>query len=353
MTNENRTWINLPRRRSFFQWIVALAEVMVVFFFVPQLGQKLYRWTELPFADDFLFVADGEPDFVTAIPYELSYYAATFGLVVMATLLIGIVRRRTSPISYGLYREPGRFREVLRLGVFAGAAIYCIPNLLKVIDYYVADIGPGTAFWNLQAQVSWGWEYWLLMAVSGFLVIPVIEEFLVRGYLLGRLNENFRPGEAIIISAFLFSSAHLQYLKPDILSIGSSIGIVLNSMLLGYIVYRTGSILPVMIAHMIVNLPATPGWKVFGIATAVVCLGCFHRRVSKFVKEWLGMTRQGTDLKTIGIALVFVFITARAVTGKLPYADAWYGVCITLFVCSLLMRSTWKNGRVNTNMDSP
>jgi len=353
MNDENQTWIDLPRRRGFFRWIVALAEVMVVFFFVSQLGQKLYRWTELPFADDFLFVEDADPDFLAAIPFELSYDAATFGLVIMAVLLTGIVRGRTSLISYGFYREPGRFWELLRLGVMAGAAIYCIPNLLKVIDHYVADIGPGTSFWKLQAQVSWGWEYWLFMAVAGFLVIPIIEEFLVRGYLLGRLNENFRPGEAIIISAFLFSSAHLQYLKPDVLSIGSSIGIVLNSLLLGYIVYRTGSILPGMIAHMFVNLPATPGWKVLGIVAAAVCLGYFHRRVSKFVREWLSLTVQRTDLKTIAIALVFVFITARAVTGKLPYADVWYGICIALFVCSLLMRSTWGNQRVSTKVDSP
>ena len=41
----------------------------------------------------------------------------------------------------------------------------------------------------------------------GYALVPLYEEFLLRGYMLGRLNENFRPGEAVILIAFLFGFA--------------------------------------------------------------------------------------------------------------------------------------------------
>ena len=81
------------------------------------------------------------------------------------------------------------------------------------------------------------------------LLAPLAEELVFRGAILRSLLKwNSRPWVAILISAVLFSAAHMNPAQiPDTLLIG---------LLLGWLYYRTDSIVPGVVFHWVYNTVA-------------------------------------------------------------------------------------------------
>ena len=78
------------------------------------------------------------------------------------------------------------------------------------------------------------------------LLVPLAEELVFRGAILrSLLRWNSRPWVAILISAILFSAAHMNPVQmPHTLLIG---------LLLGWLYYRTDSIVPGVVYHWVNN----------------------------------------------------------------------------------------------------
>jgi membrane protease YdiL (CAAX protease family) len=92
---------------------------------------------------------------------------------------------------------------------------------------------------------------WLL--VFAFCVAaPLSEELLARGFLYRGWSESFvRPVGAILLSSAVWTAMHMQYnwyFLAQVFSIG---------LLLGYLRYRSNSLLLPVILHGINNLAAT------------------------------------------------------------------------------------------------
>lgn len=85
-----------------------------------------------------------------------------------------------------------------------------------------------------------------LGVLSLAILAPLLEEVLFRGAIQGLLMRFFgRPWPAILISALLFGVFHLN---PVQIVYATLLGIVL-----GWIYYRTGSLLPVIVGHILNN----------------------------------------------------------------------------------------------------
>ncbi len=142
--------------------------------------------------------------------------------------------------------------------ILCGVVLYAIsgllPKLLLVIDRFIS-LGPGPEHWSVLAGQS-SLEFWIFMAVSSFALVPIVEELFVRGYMQTRLTEDFGAGPAIFIIAFIFALSHSQYYRLSVMSLGMLIGIILMSLLAGYVFYKTRSLLPVIIAHALGNIPS-------------------------------------------------------------------------------------------------
>ncbi|WP_176908081.1 CPBP family intramembrane glutamic endopeptidase [Hymenobacter lapidiphilus] len=82
----------------------------------------------------------------------------------------------------------------------------------------------------------------------GGIVIPVLEEVLFRGVLLQGLLRNKKPWVAIGQQALLFGLIHFNPAQ--------SVGAFLIGLLLGWLCYRTGSLLPGIGIHALNNLGA-------------------------------------------------------------------------------------------------
>ncbi|MDH3591121.1 MAG: ABC transporter permease subunit, partial [Planctomycetota bacterium] len=85
------------------------------------------------------------------------------------------------------------------------------------------------------------WMFLCMLAV----VPPICEEFLCRGFLLSSFRARFGAKGAVVLSAALFAALHL-----DVYRLPSTF---LAGLILGFILVRTGSILPAILFHMAFN----------------------------------------------------------------------------------------------------
>ena len=76
-------------------------------------------------------------------------------------------------------------------------------------------------------------------------VAPVAEELLFRGFIFGTLKKEMPPWVAILISAVIFGVAHMT---PLGIIYATGLGI-----LMGWLTWRTGSVVPSLFFHMAYN----------------------------------------------------------------------------------------------------
>ena len=91
----------------------------------------------------------------------------------------------------------------------------------------------------------------VLVLVTLSVVQPVCEEFFFRGYLFQGLRERF-PGRAwSLLSSLLFGLFHV--LNPATLTPERFLPSTFLGLFLGWVCYRTGSVLPGMALHVLHN----------------------------------------------------------------------------------------------------
>jgi membrane protease YdiL (CAAX protease family) len=180
-----------------------------------------------------------------------------YGILCGMAVLIGWWHRKRPIKAYGFSRGGFSIGYLILTGVVLFAAAGFLPQLLMFLDNIIS-LGPGPGHWEaLSGQQTW--EFWIFMAVSSFALVPIVEEFFTRGYMQTRLSEDFGPGAAIFITAFIFAFAHSQYYRLSVMSLGMLVSIILMSLFAGYVFYRTKSLIPVIVAHALTNIPYK-GW---------------------------------------------------------------------------------------------
>jgi sodium transport system permease protein len=88
-------------------------------------------------------------------------------------------------------------------------------------------------------------EEWIILILGGVLVASISEELLFRGFLQSTLEQTMKPAKAVIISACLFAVVHFN---PWWI-----ITIWMAGVLLGFLAWRSGSIIPGIVVHTINN----------------------------------------------------------------------------------------------------
>jgi membrane protease YdiL (CAAX protease family) len=93
------------------------------------------------------------------------------------------------------------------------------------------------------------WSAWALI-VMGSIVAAICEETGFRGYMQAPLQKRYGPGVAIVATSVLFTLIHLSHswalpILPHIFG---------ASVLLGLLAYRSGSLIPGIIGHAILDI---------------------------------------------------------------------------------------------------
>ena len=130
---------------------------------------------------------------------------------------------------------------------------------------------------------------WIFIALA--LTPAICEEFLFRGFLLGRFLETGQPGQSLMMTSLLFGLFHrnLSVLLPTTLA-----GIVL-----AFVVWRTGSLYCAIVIHAVINT-----WAIFVVNTS---LG-----------ELLPWTSQSSHVPTwlLLVSVVGVAVSAKQLQGE-------------------------------------
>lgn len=129
-----------------------------------------------------------------------------------------------------------------------------MPIVIKVLPESIVQ-----EYSNMIEQAGYGVE--LIPTIICLILAPISEEFLYRGvlfyYLLKILETRLTKRKAFwianVIQAFLFGWIHMNLIQGGYAFL---IGIVL-----GFLVYQYGSVLPALIAHVINNFLSAFVWK--------------------------------------------------------------------------------------------
>ncbi len=89
-------------------------------------------------------------------------------------------------------------------------------------------------------------QYPVAMSVSIAIMAPIFEELFFRGFILkGLLNQTQKPALSIVISALIFALVHINPWQ--------FVGALILGCVLGFVYYRTRSLLNVMLLHFLNN----------------------------------------------------------------------------------------------------
>jgi membrane protease YdiL (CAAX protease family) len=244
-----------------------------------------------PGLGETLGLASGtDPDFVASSVVMLKQFSAQYGVVLLLVLFLSLLAGGRSLRSFSLSQNGHSLKTLMLVGLVAGFMI-SIPVQVMFVARELWSIGEGTIFWVIADRVPWDWSFWLFFAIGSFVVVPVIEELTWRGYALGRLKESFGPGAALAITTLIFTSLHTQYfMEPDLAKTMAVFSLILATLVFGFLTLSYGSVLPAIIAHAVLNTPAS---LEFGVAKILIGIGLvivFRAQVFDAVKRisrWL------------------------------------------------------------------
>jgi len=271
-------------RSDLLRKITALLEVLGVLIAGNFVSGKLLSLLKIdPFGPLFRPTSTSSvPDFVAISFLWLKMILVQYTCLFLPAFAIGWWRRHLRLPHYGVTTAGQPVWRLVGMGVILFALTAMPIKFLWIAKRFFA-LGPQPAFWALLDR-NWTLSFWLFLAVSSFLVTPIFEELFYRGYCQTRLEENFGGVGAIVIVALFMTFSHQQYQQMNILSIGTIVSLIPIMVGLGYAYWRTRSLIPVVILHMIINLP-TKGIYDFILPALMASTLILFR------KQWLGMAR--------------------------------------------------------------
>ncbi len=193
----------------------------------------------------------------TALVAAISHFVVPIDGIMMTSLAMvastlmmmwHLVRFKYVSLSHDKYKEVSR-QVLLVAVVFVFAAMYVlnllieqagIPNTME--DTFIA-----------MSRNPFG-----LLSIA--LLAPILEEMLFRGAIEGRMLRMFRnPWTAIVVSSLIFGVVHMN---PAQIPFAFLLG-----MMFGWLYYRTGSMLPGIVGHVLNNSVAAANMILYGNAT--------------------------------------------------------------------------------------
>lgn len=289
---------------------------------------------------DALLYGDAGPQWLAAASTEAQWLILRFGLTLLvAWLICWWIGGPTRQLA-GLSRGGRSLGDLIGFGVVMGVLLAAPPFGLRVLNEMYA-IGEGTPFWRLMAQSEWTLEFWLFMAASSFVLVPIVEELFFRAYMLGRYRMHFTAGGAVLLSAAVFWVSHGQYIQADLNLLINSAMAFITAAILAWSVIRTGSVLPAILAHMIFNLPMTQPFLIGVVGLALLLIFVLWKRVAGAGADFfrtLASTREWIFLVAIIVTLAAVaFVVRTYEQALLPLV----GVFVLLALWGLIRRAPW------------
>lgn len=193
----------------------------------------------------------------SAVAMSISHFIAPMSAIAMTSLAMvaSTLVMTWHLIHFGYVRiAQDKYREVRP--TVLGVAVVFIFAAMYVLNLIIEQIGLP----NTMEETFLAMSHSPLGVLSIALLAPVLEELLFRGAIQGHLQAMIqKPWIAIIISSLIFGVVHMN---PAQIPFAFLLGI-----LFGWLYYRTGSLLPGIIGHVLNNSVATINMILYGNAT--------------------------------------------------------------------------------------
>jgi len=182
------------------------------------------------------------------LDFSYQFFGIAFGLAPVALVLFLLWEKKSSPFdAIGLnFLQPGR--DLWR-GIWL-ATVIGIPGL----GLYLVSRQLGISAEVIPAAVG---EYWWTVPMLLFAAVraSLLEEVIVVGYLFNRLSRlRFSDNSQIVLSASLRATYHLYQ------GFGGFIGNFAMGLLFGYLYQRWGRVMPLVIAHFLLDAAIFVGY---------------------------------------------------------------------------------------------
>lgn len=179
---------------------------------------------------------------------EMTTMIMPYMIIAMNIVIVGILWIITN-CRKQKFREKLQFKsthyQFILLSIGAAVAIYCFNIGLAEILGKMAFFKNSYAALE-QTCVGLAQGSFVLTLLCTVVIAPIAEEIICRGYMYQTLSKRFSVKWAILLQAVIFGMVHINMIQVIYATV---IGIVL-----GYFVYKSGSIWPAIIIHMVNNL---------------------------------------------------------------------------------------------------
>jgi len=191
---------------------------------------------------------------------------AVFTQVVVCAAAVTAALISPQPLRERLALGRSTLTPIAQLVVAAGAT--GLSTGIGVLTFLLGVQSASTQDLNqiiVQAPPVW----WGLGFLAVVIMAPVCEEIFFRGYMQSRLSARLGPVWAILITSVFFGFMHLDLVH--------SVQTFFLGIVLGYIAWRSGSIVPAIVAHFVNNLfaylaaPVESWWFYVALVPFFVC----------------------------------------------------------------------------------
>jgi membrane protease YdiL (CAAX protease family) len=301
MTADGPTSPSPSAPSSWQRRLAAVLEVVGVFLAGTLLARLASRGLHLGPANLRALGADQPPDFLRLSGTTAANLLLRYGCILGLGLAVGWWHRRRRPADYGITAAGRPLRAHLAAGLLLFAAAGLPAFLLKFLSG-ILPLGARPEHWS-RIQSLDDPALWLYLLVGSFGLVPILEELFFRGYAQSRLTEDLGAPAAILLTALFFTFSHTQYFIAGAVGAGMLASLLVSSFAAGYVRSRTGSLLPVIVAHALGNLPFRGWGEAAALVAMVLCVVIWRRAVAKAAR---GLWRDA-------IARLSVVVVAQAV----------------------------------------
>jgi membrane protease YdiL (CAAX protease family) len=258
-----------------------------------------------------------------------------FTLYLVPAFVLGRLRYRSPAHAYRLTLNGV---PLFRL-VFIGVLLYCVaslPTAATHLAHHYVNFGEGARHWHYTQELPRNFGYLLFNLAANLVLPPLFEETFFRGYVLTRWSSVFGPAAAILLCSLFFCLVHTQYLIADSYANAILLTTFFQTVSYGYVAYRTGSLLPPIVAHSLANSPFNAPFEGYlhlnqaSIVVMLVVVFVYRRAVVDYARSFLGLFRSA-DFSVRQLVLGSLVIAAALLPETLGGTSAGRvatGVCL-------------------------
>lgn len=216
--------------------------------------------------------------------------------------------------TWGLSTGRYSISKLFGMGVLLYAVTLLPLQAIMTFNEFI-PIDEGLPVWEIQSSVNFRPDFLVLMLLTSVLIPPLLEETIARGYTRSRIADMYGPIGGIMLSAIIFTLAHGQYFKGNLLLLSVLPCIIYATIGWAFVTWKTGSIIPAIVAHAIMNTPFPRSGLTFSIIVIVmvVLILLYRKDVKRYFNEFFQLWKNSSSKGAVLLAALCIALILTSI----------------------------------------